>query len=153
MNELAIHKAKIQPMSDTAIGKVYALENVTRLMEQADIETHHVLHGGMYARTISIPGGVVLTGVLVKIPTTLVINGDVTVYANDDEIRVTGYQVIPASAHRKQAFITHSDTLLTMVFPTNAVTIEEAEDEFTEEASLLMSRNSDAKNFINITGE
>jgi formylmethanofuran dehydrogenase subunit D len=89
----------------------------------------------------------------VKIPTTLVINGDVTVYANEDEIRVTGYQFIPASAHRKQAFSTHSDTLLTMVFPTNAATIEEAEDEFTEEAALLMSRGSDAKNFINITGE
>lgn len=153
MNELAIHNAKIQPMSDTAIGKVYALEKVTSLMEQADIETHHVLHGGVYARTIKIPGGVVLTGVLVKIPTTLVINGDVTVYANEEEIRVIGYQVIPASAHRKQAFITHSDTLLTMVFPTSAATIEEAEDEFTEEAALLMSRGSNAKNFINITGE
>lgn len=153
MNELAVHTAKIQPMSDTAIGKVYALERVTGFMEQADIETYHVLHGGMYARTIKIPGGVVLTGALVKIPTTLVINGDVTVYVDNDEILVTGYQVIPASAHRKQAFITHSDTLLTMVFPTSAATIEEAEDEFTEEASLLMSRKSDAKNFINITGE
>lgn len=153
MNELAVHTAKIQPMSDTAIGKVYALERVTGLMEQADIETHHVLHGRMYARTIKIPGGVVLTGALVRIPTTLVINGDVTVYADNDEIRVTGYQVIPASAHRKQAFITHSDTFVTMVFATTAATIEEAEDEFTEEASLLMSRNLDAKNFINITGE
>jgi len=153
VNEMAVHTAKIQPMSDTAIGKVYALERVTGLMEQADIETHHVLHGRMYARTIKIPGGVVLTGALVRIPTTLIINGDVTIYADNDEIRVTGYQVIPASAHRKQAFITHSHTFVTMVFATAATTIEEAEDEFTEEASLLMSRNLDAKNFINITGE
>jgi len=40
-----------------------------------------------------------------------------------------------------------------MVFATKAQTVEEAEDEFTDEADRLLSRNASAKNSIIITGE
>lgn len=140
-------------MSDVAIDKVYALEAVTSTMPQQDIVTWHVLHGDMYARTIRIPEGTMLTGALVKVPTILAVNGDVTVYADEIAIRFTGYNVLPASAGRKQAFIAHSDTDLTMVFSTLAGSIQEAEEEFTDEADRLMSRAEGAVNFVNITGE
>ena len=38
-----------------------------------------------------------------------------------------GYHVIPASAGRKQVFVAHADTDLTMLFPSHAATVEDAE--------------------------
>lgn len=153
MNDLISSGVRIPPMSLESIGKVRQLEAITQQLPQVDIATDHVLHGGMYARTICIPAGVVLTGAFIKIPTLLIFNGDATVNAGDDAMTLSGYHVIPASKHRRQAFLAHEDTYLTMLFPTSAITVEEAEDEFTNEAHLLFSRKSDAVNHIRITGE
>lgn len=144
---------RIPAMSSSAIAKVNALADFSRQFPQEEIETHHVIHGGIYARTISLKAGSMLTGALVKVPTMLVINGDCTVFADNESFRLTGFHAIPASAHRKQAFIAHADTAMTMLFATSATTVADAENEFTDEAHLMMSRNEDAKNFIIITGE
>lgn len=138
-------------MAPDAVDKVRELENQLLQAPQVDIETRHVLHGGMYARTIRIPAGVMLTGALIKLPTVLVLSGRATVYIGDGTIELEGHHVIPASAGRKQAFLAHADTDLTMLFPTRATTIEEAEAEFTDEADRLMSRF--CGNDICITGE
>lgn len=153
MSDLISQANMIRSMSSEAIDKVRALEDITAQMAQVDISTWHVLHGGMYSRTIEIKAGVVLTGALVKVPTVLAISGDVSFLADDQEVRVKGYAVIPANPNRKQAFIAHEDTWLTMSFATQATTVEDAEDEFTEEADRLMSRHGSAINHINITGE
>lgn len=149
-------KSRVPAMSSQAIENVRALEAITKQLPQLEISTHHVLHGGMYARTIMIPAGAVLTGVYIRVQTTLIVNGDASVYLGgeqDAEIRIVGHHVMAASAGRKQAFVAHDDTMLTMVFATNATTIEQAEDEFTDEAHLLMSRQSGHQNTIIITGE
>ena len=52
------------------------------------------------------------------------------------------------AAGRKQAFLAITDTALTTTFPTAAVTVEEAEAEFTDETDLLASRGDDAVNCI-----
>ena len=152
MSNIATRSA-IPAMDLSAIGKVRALEDAILAMPQSPIDTHHVLHAGQYARTILIPAGVVLTGALIRIATTLIVSGDCTVYLGDDAIRVTGYNVLAASAGRKQAFIAHADTYLTMTFATDAQTIEQAEDEFTSESHRLMSRSGDGRNSYLITGE
>lgn len=153
MSNLLLVDGRIPAMSPQAIDKVRALEAITRELPQVNIATDHVLHGGMYARTICIPAGVVLTGVFIRVPTILVVAGDVTVNAGDAPVRLSGYHVLAASAHRRQAFFAHTDTRLTMVFTTQAKTVAEAEDEFTNEAHLLLSRKPGAINRINITGE
>ena len=153
MMDMVATGGRITEMSLEAIQKVNALAAISFECPQEDIETHHAIHGGMYARTISIKAGVMLTGALIKVPTMLVINGDVTVFADNESFRLTGFHAIPASAHRKQAFIAHADTAMTMLFTTSATTVAEAENEFTDEADQLMSRAEDAKNFIIITGE
>jgi len=153
MNQLVANNEKIASMTIADIDQVRVLEDMVAEMEQVEIETWHVLHGGMYTRTIEIPAGVVLTGALVRVPTVLVVSGDVSVFANGQEVRITGYSAIPASANRKQAFFAIQDTWLTMTFKTDASTVEEAEIEFAEEAERLMSRRQQATNHINITGE
>jgi hypothetical protein len=153
MNLPALSADRIVAMPDEAIAKVRALENAALQMPQIKIDTHHILHGGMYSRTIMIPAGVLLTGALIKKATLLVVNGDAWVYIGDQTKRVCGYAVYAASAHRKQAFVAVADTILTMIFPTSAKTVAEAEAEFTDETDLLMSRQEGAVNTTTITEE
>lgn len=142
------------PMNPDAIERVSVLER--RMLEhpQAEIETLHVLHAGMYARTIAIPAGTVLTGALVKVPTMLVVAGNVRVSRGEEEaLHIVGVSVVPASAGRKTAFLAYEDTVVTMLFPTEATTVAAAEAEFTDDHERLMSRNDPERNTIIITGE
>ena len=153
MSVLVAAESRIPAMTTQAIDKVRELEAITRDLPQVEIATDHVLHGGMYARTICIPAGVLLTGVFIRVPTVLVFEGNATVNAGDEPVTLVGYHVLAASAHRRQAFVAHADTRLTMVFATQAKSVAEAEAEFTDEAHLLFSRKPGAVNRINITGE
>ena len=81
-------------------------------------------------------------GALITIPTLLIMSGHATLFIGEEDVELTGYAVIPASAGRKQAIYAHADTLLTMLFPTAARTVEEAEQEFTDEPERLGSRRA-----------
>lgn len=154
MTQLATLTDRIPAMLPADIAKVREYEAYARTLPQVRMDTNHVLHGGLYLRTITIPAGVLLTGVLIRVPTALIFVGDAEVNTGDGgAMRLTGHHVLAASAGRKQAFLAHQDTTLTMVFPTRAKTVSEAEDEFTDEPWLLASREPDAVNHINITGE
>lgn len=130
---------QIQSMTPQALDRVYALEQYTRTLPQEWIETRHVIHAGVYARTIEIKAGVLLTGVFIKIPTTLIVSGDVTVYTGGEAKRISGYHVLAAAAGRKQVFLAHLDTQLTMVFATGETDLDRIEAQFTDEVELLMS--------------
>lgn len=134
---------KIRSMDAAQIGAVCHLEAEVLKHEQADMPTHHVLHGGIYSRTICMKADSVMVGALIKIPTTVTIAGDTTVYIGESSLRITGYEVFAAAAGRKQAFIAHADTYITMSFKTNAQTVEEAEQEFTDDYERLMSRQGE----------
>lgn len=149
---LALLQGGIRTMSVDDIEKVRALEARMLAQPQVEIKTLHLIHGGMYARTIMVPAGVALTGALIKIATVLIVSGDASMYANGDSIRLTGYYVIPASKGRKQVFVAHQDTMLTMLFPSDAMTVEAAEAQFTDEADMLFSRGNDHDEVV-ITGE
>lgn len=140
-------------MTESAIEKVRRLESDLLMSEQPELRTHHTLHAGIYTRTILLRAGQTITGALIKVPTTLTICGDVTVFIGNDAVELSGYNVIPASAGRKQAFVAHSDVHMTMAFATRASTVREAEDEFTDEAHLLLSRQQPQHDSIVITGE
>lgn len=132
-------------MTDEAIGKVREAESKLLAMPQVDIPTQHSFHAGMYARTVTIPAGVAITGALIKIPTLLIVNGRCEVFTGGEVVELSGYNVIQASANRKQVFLAHEDTTLTMLFPTTATTIEQAENEFTDEADMLQTRQAENK--------
>lgn len=146
--------AVIPLMSDRAIALVRAYEAEKLVLPQVKIKTQHVLHAGMYTRTIIIPANTVLTGALVKIPTMLVITGDVVVSRGEEEgLYIGGVAVLPASAGRKQVFVTYAETTVTMIFATDARTIEQAEAQFTDETDMLLSHRDTSLNTIIITGE
>ena len=144
---------RLPPMSAEAVEKVRRLEEVTGRCPQVQVDTQHLLHAGVYARTIRLPAGVVLTGVLIKVATVVIVSGRCTVFVGDEAVELSGYNVLPGGAGRKQVFLTHTDTDLTMLFPTDAQSVDQAEAEFTDETDSLMSRQHTDQNQILITGE
>ena len=78
--------------------------------------------------------------------------GSASVLVGKEWMDVEGYRVLPASANRKQAFRSRGAFIITMLFPTDAKTVEEAEREFTDEFELLLSHRQDL-NTVTITGE
>lgn len=140
MNDLTPAIVGLPSMSQHDVERVSQLEDFLRQLDQVAIATAHHFHAGLYARTIRIPAKVVITGALIKIPTLLTLSGHATVLIGDESIDLQGYHVLPAQAGRKQVFLAHSDTDLTMIFATKATTVEEAEAEFTDETDLLLSR-------------
>ncbi len=130
----------LPPMSTESVAVVREFENTALQLPQVKINTEHALHAGMYARTIMIPAGIVITGVQIKIPTVLIISGDALIYGDDGTTRLTGYHVTLGAVGRKQAIFALADTYLTMMFPTAANTVAEAEAEFTDEPERLGSR-------------
>ncbi len=138
-------------MDEGSISTVKTFQEATLQTPQLPMLTKHLLHAGMYHRTVKLQKDEYLTGALIRIATAVTISGDVEVFTGLEWVRYTGYHVIPASAHRKQIFVAHSDTYVTMAFVTSAKTVEAAEEEFTEEAALLLSRYNE--NEVIITGE
>lgn len=153
MNNIPAHIDMIPAMSDTSIASVRDLESAILEHEQVPVVTQHIIHAGVYMRTIAMPPGSLLAGALIKIGTSLIISGDVTIYTEGGPRRFTGYHVLPASAGRKQAILAHDYTDMTMLFGTDATTVEEAEEQFTDELSILASRKDDNANIILVTGE
>lgn len=151
----ALQKTNLLPsMSDESIKQAREMESFLLTLPQELLTTDHSIHSGIYTRTIFIPKDVIISGALVKCNTTLVISGHVIVFIGEDTAKeIIGYSIITASANRKQVFIAKEDTYLTMIFATNSDNINDAEEEFTDEVDLLMSRQSMAINNITITGE
>jgi len=132
------------------LKKIRALKELLIQLPQEEFTTWHTLHAGIYSRTVLVKAGIIMAGVSIKIPTTLVLCGDASLTVGEDVVRVSGYMVVPAEANREQAIVAHSDTWVTMQFTTDAQTIEAAEEQFTDEAHLLLSRTQ--TNIVTITG-
>lgn len=149
------HSFALKSTSAEGLQHIRAVEERALQLPQLDLITEHILHAGLYSRSITIPAGAAVTGVFVTTPTLLIVTGDVLIYADVGlpPIHVQGNQIITASANRKQAFIANSETKLTMIFATNAKTVDEAESQFTNETHLLASRLDPARNITIITGE
>lgn len=132
--------ALIPAMTAADVARVEQIEQFLLTQPQTALDTQHHFHAGVYARTIMIPAGAVITGALIKIPTLLVFSGDATVFIGGELQRVQGYRVIPALGQRKQLFMAHTDTWLTMLFASESTSVEAAENQFTDQADRLLSR-------------
>lgn len=144
----------IPTMSETSIARMAAIEAEMRgCNQQIGLKTQHVLHGGMYCRTILLPEDKQIVSVLIKIPTTVIVSGDCFMRVEDGWRHLLGYNVLPASAVRKQQFYANADTHISMFFPSQAETVDEAEREFTDAFQDLLSRRIDAGEETIITGE
>jgi hypothetical protein len=138
-------------MNGALLEKLTHIQNEILEKPQVEVNTEHVIHGGMYIRTIRLDADIVLVGALVKVSTVLIVSGKTAVFTGEGWIELDGYHVIPARAGRKQIFVTREETSITMIFRTDAKTVAQAEEEFTSEAEALMSRKND-NNTVLVTG-
>jgi hypothetical protein len=130
-----------------------ALNGVILSYEQVPLATEHILHGGMYIRTIRLQPETKMMGSLILKPTILIVHGATSVLIGDERVELDGYNVIPGCAGRKQFFWTHSEVEMTMICKTDAKTVEDAENEIFAEADQLMSRRNGDGDIIVVTGE
>ncbi len=147
-----ISQIAVPAMSPAAIARVRELEDhLLATQPQFALKMWHHLHkeAGLYARTCLLPSDRMMTGALIKIATLLIVEGNAFVCLGDDVRELNGYTILMASAGRKQAFRAITDTKITMIFPTKAQTLAEAEREFTDEWERLAP--GDAETFT--TGE
>ena len=107
---------------------------------QVDLGTQHLIHGGLYARTIFIPAGTVLTGALTMADNVCVVCGDITVTTDEGPQRLSGYHVLPARAGSKRVGVTHADTWWTTLIPTPLTEVAAIEEAMTPEADRLQTR-------------
>jgi hypothetical protein len=135
------------------LARIRHAEEKLAKREQLPVATEHLFHAGIYARTVRLKPGTLITGALIRRATLLIVNGCVAMLVNEVWVSLHGYNVIPASAGRKQVFVTRSEVAMTMLFPTAAKTVEEAEKEFTAETDLLLSRRQNDGDTITVTGE
>lgn len=116
-----------------------AVECMNR-QEQIEIPTRSFLHAGIYCRSCLVPKGGVIAGALIKIPTVLFVSGDCTFTIGGKSVRLRGPRIFRASPGRRQFFVAHEDTLISMSFATKAKTLSECEREFTDEYEQLISK-------------
>ena len=148
-----VDTAKCIPMMTLKhIEQAKQAEEHIRTLDRIMCVTQHTLHAGIYSRTLFMPKGSVVAGVIIQVPTTLILSGKMAVYIGDDITHIDGYNILPTIGDRKQVVYAIEDSYATLLFKTNAKTIEEAEQEMTSEYDRLMSRCSDSVNLVTITG-
>ena len=140
MHSLATLQRSIPAMSEHDLNKVRSLESIVAEMPQVQLDASHTLHAGMYARTIKVEPGILVVGAYIQVDTVIIVQGKSIIYVGDTAVELNGYNVIPAHKGRKQALLAIDECYVTMIFPTEALTVEEAEEEFTNEAHKLQTR-------------
>lgn len=138
-NEL-VRTKPLPPCTEEDFKKLKAIEDQLVALPQVEIETKHHLHAGVYSRTIKIPAGVAVGGVTMKRTTQLIISGHVRLTFGSQAVELKGYHVLDGAPGRRQIAYALEDTYCTMLFATDAQTVEEAENEFTDEANKLLTR-------------
>ena len=130
----------LPPCTAEANANIEALTQELLKRPQVDIRTEHHLHAGVYSRTIYVPAGVVVCGLTIKVPTQLITAGHFVLTDGGRSVELEGYHVLEGSAGRRAAVRCITNSAFTMLFATNAKTVEEAENEFTDEPERLMTR-------------
>lgn len=127
------------PVTAASVEFAQRVETLLRQVPQVYPRIEVSLHNGVYVRTAFVPAGVVLTGCLTKVPTTLLVFGDCKVTCPDGVMMVKGFEQFETPAGRKTVFRTFTDTKLVMIFKTNATTPEEARRAMTDD--ILLGEN------------
>ena len=146
MNEITQLETGFAAMSREDIQKIRSIrealkeELVANPDAEVEIPCEQHLHAGFYSRTIFIPKDTVAVGVTILKDTQLVISGHVLMNDGTHVVEIDGYRVLECKAGRAQIARTFEDTYMTMSFATDAKTVREAEDEFTDEPEQLLTR-------------
>jgi len=109
-------------------------------LPEAKVRTEHHLHAGMYSRTLYVPAGSMVVGLKIQVETQLICAGHFQLTDGTTTKEFEGFHVLEGFAGRRAAAYAITNSAFTMCFPTKAKTVEEAENEFTDEHERLLTR-------------
>lgn len=92
-----------------------------------DDETDHYFAPGVYCRQLFIPEGCLLSGKVHKTEHLNVMCGDLTVFTEDGEKRLTGWHVIKSAPGTKRIGFAHSNTFWMTIHPTEETDLAKLE--------------------------
>lgn len=116
---------------------------------EVELPLHQQLHDGIYTRTLWQPKGTILVAAKVRVPTTIILDGDQCVAgASENPIHFKGRQVLAAAPGRKVVVMAFADSVCTVCYRTNAATVAEAEQEYTDEWAKLQNNRSINTNIL-----
>ncbi len=97
---------------------IYRLEAELLKLPQVDMPVEHEFCSGLYARTMRIPAGTVLTGAVHAGECFMVIrSGDIVITTDAGAREFTGGDVVKSKAGTKRAGVALTDTVLTTFHP------------------------------------
>lgn len=135
----------ISAPSPATLDSLTHLQAAMANLPEVPLPTEHLLHGGMYARTVRREFDSVTIGSLITKATILIVHGSCSMLIGDRRVDLDGYNVLAGLPGRKSFSITRGPVEMTMIFPTNAHTVAEAENEIFAEAELLVSRKQEMR--------
>jgi hypothetical protein len=132
MNELAVSVISDICVGDKLSNRAAILEYEKFALEQPqiDIPVKNYIHGGMYAREITVPKDTILTGQIYKFDHfDVMISGDVTVSTDTGERkRLTGYNLLEGLSGKKRAGYFHEETVWVTFHPFTGKDGDEIQD-------------------------
>lgn len=111
----------------TKIQDIIALENEILKLPQVDLDLKHEFVDGVYARSMFIPAGTVLTGAVhSKDCFTVIRHGDLIIYTEEGMKQLKAGDMLPSKAGIKRAGYAITDTFITgfMANPDNETDLE-----------------------------
>lgn len=113
---------------------LYRLEDLVRSLPQRELETHHNFSPGIYARTIMIPKGTLMTGMVHKHDDLqIMVGGDISVMCENGTSRLKGLNIFTSRAGFKNVGYAHEDTTWITVHRTDETDLAMIEKEQYEE--------------------
>jgi hypothetical protein len=128
-----------------AIEDILALENEILKHPQVELPLTHDFINGIYARSMFIPAGTVLTGAVHAFDCFSVMRyGDLIIYTEDGMREVHAGDMIPSGAGIKRAGYAITDTLITgfMANPTNETDLDKLWEMYTSPNETLLAHES-----------
>lgn len=130
MNELAVKADRVE-----ALGQY-----LEKAYPPVSFKTEHHLHAGVYSRTVYVPKGCIAVGLTIRVPTQLIGCGHFRITDGGVTQEFKGFHIFDGAAGRRAAVYAIENSAFTMFFSTEAKTVEEAENEFTDEPERLLTR-------------
>ena len=111
---------------------VARLEAYSLTLPQVDVPVRHTIHGGMYAREVTIPEGITVTGQIYKHDhLEFMISGDATIATQDGPVRLQGFHSLSGHSGKKRAITAHTATVWLTVHPTKGIDVDKIQNSIT----------------------
>lgn len=130
---LAFQTNKIVDPADRMVYRAHIAEVEKKMLEMPSvpIPVEHLFSKGVYARTMTVPHGTLLTGKIHKHKNLNIISkGDVSFFSVDGSVRVQAPYIFVAEPGTKRIIYAHSETVWTTIHGTELTDLEEIEAEF-----------------------